>query len=106
MADGFEENVAFFELITWTGMIELTWRLAASLLCCGCAGGRRRILDECLDAGWPSTSLAWTDSYGVLFNPDRWRLSCGSVRNLPKQPFVVTDSQTDICGIASECLVG
>jgi adenine-specific DNA-methyltransferase len=104
MAEGFAENVAFFELTyldpedveldgAFSSIAPLLWLRA---------GGRGSMLNECLDAAGHRKPYAWTETYGVLFNPDRWR---GFVEELPEAAttaFVVTDSQTTFAGVASE----
>jgi adenine-specific DNA-methyltransferase len=104
MAEGFEENVEFFELtyldaevveldIAFSGVAPLLWLRA---------GGRGPIIGESLDAAGRRKPYAWTEAYGVLFNPDRWRTFVGNRRESASTAFVVTDSQTTFAGIASE----
>jgi adenine-specific DNA-methyltransferase len=104
MAEGFDENVEFFELtyldaevveldIAFSGIAPLLWLRA---------GGRGPIIDESLDAAGRRKPYAWTDSYGVLFNPDRWRNFVEKLRESASTAFIVTDSQTTFAGIASE----
>ncbi len=104
LADGFEENVEFAELIyldsddieldlAFAGIAPLLWLRA---------GARGPILYECPDSGGGHEPYSWTDQYGVLFNPDRWR---GFVDKLPATAttaFVVTDSQATFAGVAAE----
>src|SRR6185503_17206032 len=94
MAEGFEENVEYFELTyldaeaveldtAFSGVAPLLWLRA---------GGRGPIIGESLDAAGRRKPYVWTESYGVLFNPDRWRTF---VRNRPESAstaFIVTDS--------------
>ena len=104
MADGFEENVAFFELMYLDPEaieLDMAFSSIAPLLWLR-AGGRGRILDARPEGRGRRHPYAWTDSYGVLFNPDRWR---AFVRKRPESAgtaFIVTDSQTTFSGIASE----
>jgi len=49
------------------------------------AGARGPIINESLDAAGQRKPYAWTDNYGVLFNPDRWR---SFVKKLP-EPVIV-----------------
>lgn len=104
MAEGFEENVAFFELtyldpeeveldIAFSAIAPLLWMRA---------GGRGQILGESSGAAERCKHYAWTDSYGVLFNPDRWRTFVGKRRESASTAFIVTDSQTTFAGVASE----
>ena len=104
MAEGFEENVEFVEL-TYLDPDELELDLAfaaiAPLLWLR-AGATGPVLDECLDSAGRRKPCAWTQQYGVLFNPDRWR---GFVKKLPEDAttaFVVTDSQATFAGVAAE----
>ena len=104
MAEGFDENVEFFELtyldaevveldVAFSGIAPLLWLRA---------GGRGPIIDESLDNAGRRKPYAWTDSYGVLFNPDRWRTFVEKRRASASTAFIVTDSQTTFAGIASE----
>ena len=104
MAEGFEENVEFFGLtyldaevveldIAFSGIAPLLWLRG---------GGRGPIIDERLDAAGRRKPYAWSDSYGVLFNPDRWRNFVEKRRDSASTAFIVTDSQTTFAGIASE----
>jgi hypothetical protein len=104
MAEGFEENVEFFELtyldaeaveldIAFSGIAPLLWLRA---------GGRGPIIGESLDAAGRRKPYLWTESYGVLFNSDRWRTFVGNRRESASTAFIVTDSQTTFAGIASE----
>jgi adenine-specific DNA-methyltransferase len=104
MAEGFEENVEFFELtyldaeaieldIAFIGIAPLLWLRA---------GARGPIIQESLDPSGRRKPHEWTIGYGVLFNPDRWR---GFVAKRPESAsaaFIVTDSQTTFAGIAME----
>ncbi|MBE3065501.1 MAG: site-specific DNA-methyltransferase [Spirochaetes bacterium] len=104
MAEGFDENVEFFELTYLDAeAVELdkAFRGIAPLLWLR-AGGRGPIIDESLDSAGRRKPYAWTNNYGVLYNPDRWR---SFVEKLPKTAtaaFIVTDSQTTFTGVASE----
>lgn len=104
MAEGFEENVEFFELtyldasrvevnLAFAGIAPLLWLRA---------GGRGPIIDECVNGNGRRKPYSWTDRYGVLFNCDRWR---GFVSKLPATAttvFIVTDSTTEFAHIAGE----
>jgi adenine-specific DNA-methyltransferase len=104
MAEGFAENVEFYELTYLDAeMIELdvAFNAIAPLLWLR-AGGRGPIIDDCLDAAGRRKPHAWTEAYGVLFNPDRWRTFVEKCRESASAAFIVTDSQTTFAGIASE----
>jgi len=99
MADGFEENLEFFELIyldaelvelgdAFSGIAPLLWLRA---------GGSGDII-----ARHPGKPYIWTDRYGVLFNVDRWRAFVEKRPTSASTAFIVTDSQTTFSGIASE----
>ena len=104
MAEGFEENVEFFELTYLdAGRVEVNLAFAgiAPLLWLR-AGGRGPIIDGCVNGNGRRKPYAWTDRYGVLFNTDRWR---GFVSKLPATAttvFIVTDSTTEFAHIAGE----
>jgi len=103
-AEGFEENVEFFELTyldsaqvevsrAFSGIAPLLWLRA---------GGRGPIIEECVDGAGRRKPYSWTDRYGVLFNCDRWR---GFVSKLPATAtaaYIVTDSNTEFAHIAGE----
>lgn len=99
MAEGFEENVEFLEL-TYLDPddveLDLAFASVAPLLWLR-AGGVGSVIE---DRG--SAPFAWTERYGVLFDPDRWR---GFVEGLPPTAttaFVVTDSPALFAGVAAE----
>lgn len=104
IADGFEENVEFFELTyldpeeielddAFNGMAPLLWLRA---------GGRGPIIEERRGPSGRRKPYAWTNGYGVLFNPDRWRTFAQKRSVGASTAFVVTNSQTTFAGIASE----
>jgi adenine-specific DNA-methyltransferase len=104
MAEGFEENVKFFELTYLDGEdveLDIAFSEIAPLLWLR-AGGRGPILDESLDAAGRRKPYASNETYGVLFNPDRWRGFVGKLPKVASAAFIVTDSQTTFAGIASE----
>lgn len=101
MADGFEENVDFFELTyldpddveldaAFTGIAPLLWLRA------GAAG------PVIAERGGSTEPYRWTDRYGVLFNPDRWRAFVTDRPATATTAFVVTDSPSTFAGIAAE----
>ena len=104
MADGFDENVEFFELTyldaedveldtAFSGVAPLLWLRA---------GGRGTVVSECLDARGRRKPYGWNEHYGVLFNPDRWRTFVEKLPRSASAAFIVTDSQTTFTGIAAE----
>jgi adenine-specific DNA-methyltransferase len=66
------------------------------------AGARGPVIGENFDAADRRRSYTWTDTYGVLFNPDRWRTFVRQCRESVSTVFIVTDSQTTFAGVASE----
>ena len=104
MSEGFHENVEFLELSylnaddveldrAFNGIAPLLWVRA---------GAQGPIIAECLDASGRRKPYAWTEHYGVLFNPDRWRRFVEKLPPTANTAFVVTDSQTTFQGIAAE----
>ena len=104
MSKGFHENVEFLELTylnaddveldnAFNGIGPLLWLRA---------GGRGPVITECLDAVGRRRPYAWTEQYGVLFNPDRWRRFVEELPLTATTVFIVTDSQTTFQGIAAE----
>lgn len=104
MSDGFEENVEFFELTYLDPeVVELDKAFCAiAPLLWLRAGARGQIIEETLDASGHRRPYAWTTTYGVLFNPDRWRSFVRQCGASVSTVFIVTDSQTTFAGIASE----
>jgi adenine-specific DNA-methyltransferase len=104
MADGFEENVEFFELTYLDPEVielDLAFNAIAPLLWLR-AGARGAVIDESVDAVGRRRPYAWSATYGVLFNPDRWRHFVRQCGESVSTVFIVTDSQTTFAGIASE----
>ena len=104
MSEGFNENVEFLELTylnaddveldkAFNGIAPLLWLRA---------GARGPIITECLDAFGRRRPYAWTECYGVLFDPDRWRRFVENIPLAATTAFIVTDSQTTFQGIAAE----
>jgi adenine-specific DNA-methyltransferase len=94
MAEGFEENVEFFELtyldreaveldVAFSAIAPLLWLRA---------GGRGPIIADSLDAAGRRKPYTWTDNYCVLFNPDRWRKFVEKRSESSSAAFLVTDS--------------
>jgi adenine-specific DNA-methyltransferase len=108
MAEGFEENVEFFELTYLDPEVvelDMAFSAIAPLLWLR-AGAHGPVIDENFDAAGRRRPYTWTDTYGVLFNPDRWRTFVGKCRESVSTVFIVTDSQTTFAGIASELPTG
>jgi adenine-specific DNA-methyltransferase len=104
MYEGFEENVELFEMTyldaetveldaAFSGIAPLIWLRA---------GGRGPIINDCRDTAGRRKPCAWTENYGVLLNPDRWRAFVANRSASASAAFIVTDSQTTFAGIASE----
>ena len=104
MYEGFEENVELFELtyldaevieldMAFSGIAPLLWLRA---------GGHGPIIDGSLDSARRRKPYVWTERYGILFKPDRWRTFVEKRREFASTAFIVTDSQTTFAGIASE----
>jgi adenine-specific DNA-methyltransferase len=98
MAEGFEENVEFCEL-TYLDHddveLDLAFEALAPLLWLR-AGARGPVLAERTGA------FEWTERYGVLFDPDRWRAFVAERPDTATTAFVVTDSSSTFAGIAAE----
>ena len=104
MSEGFRENVDFLELSylnvddveldrAFNGIAPLLWLRA---------GARGPMITECLDTSGRRKAFAWTEHYGVLFNPDRWRRFVEKLPPTANAAFIVTDSQTTFQGVAAE----
>lgn len=107
MAEGFEASAAFLEVryldaddvdlgLAFDDLAPLLWLRA---------GGRGSIARS-VDASGAEVPYAWTESYGVLFDEDRWR---AFVRERPSgatTAFVMTHSATAFAAIASELPTG
>jgi adenine-specific DNA-methyltransferase len=104
MAQGFDENVDFFELTyldaaqievdrAFEGIAPLLWFRA---------GARGLVLDRCLDGAGRRKPFAWTEQYGVLFNTDCWRPFVSLLPNTATTAYIVTDSITEFSHIAGE----
>jgi adenine-specific DNA-methyltransferase len=104
MAEGFGENVVFFEL-TYLDPEEVELDeafIAVDPLLWMRAGGRGRLLSDGPKDHEQRGDFAWADTYGVLFNPDRWRSFIRKRGETVLTAYVVTDSQTTFAGVASE----
>ena len=104
ISKGFDENVEFLELTYLNAddvELDKAFNRIAPLLWLR-AGGRGPVIAECLDAAGCRKPYAWTEHYGVLFNPDRWRRFVEELPFTATTVFIVTDSQTTFQGIAAE----
>jgi adenine-specific DNA-methyltransferase len=104
MAEGFEENVTFAELVYLDPddvELGLAFAAVAPLLWLR-AGAQGPIIEECLDSAGRRKPYAWTERYGVLFNPDRWRSFVEKLPATATTAFVVTDSQAIFAGVTAE----
>jgi adenine-specific DNA-methyltransferase len=104
MAEGFEENVEFFELtyldeaqvevdLAFAGIAPLLWLRA---------GARGPIIEKCHDDTGGGKPFALTEQYGVLFNTDRWRSFVKALPETATTVYIVTDSITEFSHIAGE----
>ncbi len=104
MAEGFEENVEFFELtyldpedveldLAFEGIAPLLWMRA------GCSGP---ILASRTNSKRRPVPYLVTDRYGVLFDTDRWRRFVDAMPDSAAAGFVVTDSASVFAGVAAE----
>jgi adenine-specific DNA-methyltransferase len=107
MADGLEENVAFFDLryldaddvdlgLAFDDLAPLLWLRA------GAAGpivGRS-------DGNGAPVRYAWTDRYGILFEEDHWRRFVSERPESARVAFIVTYSPTAFTGITAELPAG
>jgi adenine-specific DNA-methyltransferase len=102
MSEGLDENVEFFELTyldpedveisaAFAGIAPLLWLRA---------GGRGEMIEH--DAPY----YAVMDTYGVLFNPDRWRRFVSDLHDDVRTVFIVTDSPSIFAAVASELPAG
>ena len=104
MAEGLEENVTFAELVYLDPddvELGLAFAAVAPLLWLR-AGAQGPIIEECLDSAGRRKPYAWTERYGVLFNPDRWRSFVEKMPTSATTAFVVTDSQAIFAGVTAE----
>jgi len=103
MEEGFEENVAFVGLryldaddvdlgVAFDDVAPLLWLRA---------GAKGPIASRLADDG-AALPFVWTDSYGVLFDEDRWRRFVEERPASARTAFLVTHSPTAFAGIAAE----
>jgi adenine-specific DNA-methyltransferase len=102
MSEGLPENVEFLELTyldpedveisaAFDGIAPLLWLRA---------GGRGEMIEH--DAPY----YAVMDTYGVLFNPDRWRKFVSDLHDDVTTVFVVTDSPSIFAAVAADLPAG
>jgi len=102
MSEGLSENVEFFELTyldpedveisaAFGGIAPMLWLRA---------GGRGEMIEH--DAPY----YAVMETYGVLFNPDRWRKFVSDLHHAVKTIFIVTDSPSIFAAVAAELPAG
>ena len=102
MAEGLEENVEFLKL-TYVDPVDVelgrAFAVVAPLLWMR-AGGVGPVIEQCLDAAGSRKSHALTEHYGVLFNPDAWRIFVDRLPASARTVFIVTDSSSTFAGVA------
>ncbi|MDQ3569833.1 MAG: site-specific DNA-methyltransferase [Actinomycetota bacterium] len=102
MAEGLNENVEFFELTyldpedveisaAFEGVAPMLWLRA---------GGRGEMIEH------DAPCYAVMDTYGVLFNPDRWRKFVSDLHEDVRTVFIVTDSPSIFAAVAAELPAG
>ncbi len=104
MADGFEENVEFFEL-TYEDVQQVdadrAFEAIAPLLWLR-AGGHGPILYETRDPAGRRLPYAIGERYAVLFNADRWRTFVAKLPDGVSVVFVVSDSSSTFTTVSKE----
>ena len=107
MSEGFEENVEFLKL-TYVDPVDVeldrAFAAAAPLLWMR-AGGAGPVIENRLDEAGRRKPHAFTEHYGVLFDPDTWRAFVDQLPASAKTVFIVTDSSSVFAGVA-EALPG
>lgn len=104
MADGFEENVEFFEL-TYEDVQQVdadrAFEAIAPLMWLR-AGGQGPILYETRDPAGRRLPYAIGERYAVLFNVDRWRTFVAKLPGSVSVVFVVSDSSSTFTTVSKE----
>lgn len=103
MAEGFEENVEFFELTYQDAAaveLDMAFEAVAPLLWLR-AGGEGSVIERHAESGF-----AWVERYGVLWDTDRWQAFAGNAPDMATTAFVVTDSATTFAAVVSELPAG
>lgn len=104
MADGFEENVEFFELTYEDVQLvdaDRAFEAIAPLLWLR-AGGQGPILYETRDPAGRRLPYAIGERYAVLFNADRWRTFVAKLPDTVSVVFVVSDSSSTFTTVSKE----
>lgn len=104
IAEGFEENVEFLELRYLDIQdveLDLAFESVAPLLWLRAGGAGPVIAHRCDNAGAQKPFDA-TDRYGVLFDPDHWRVFVEKLPETVTTVFVVTDSPSVFASVAAE----
>lgn len=108
MSDGLAENVEFMKL-TYLDSVDVeldrAFEAIAPLLWLR-AGSAGPVIEACVDSAGRRKPFAMTDHYGVLFNPDTWRLFIERLPDSARTVFVVTDSASTFAGVAEALPVG
>ena len=104
MADGFEESLQFLELHYLDPeavALDRAFEAVAPLLWMR-AGSTGPILDSSHDNAGRKRPYVMSDSYAVLFNPDRWRSFVEKLAPTVTHVFVVTDSSSEFANVSAE----
>lgn len=108
MAEGFEENVEFVKL-TYLDPVDVELDRAfgaiAPLLWMR-AGSEGSIVESRADPSGELLPYAVADRYGVLFDPDEWRVFVDALPGTARMVFVVTDSPAVFAGVAESLPTG
>jgi len=103
MAEGFVENVEFFELTYQDAAaveLDLAFEAVAPLLWLR-AGGQASTIERHAESGF-----AWAERYGVLWDTDRWQAFVATTPATATTAFIVTDSATAFAAVVSELPAG
>ena len=102
ISDGLQETVEFFRL-TYVDPVDIeldrAFAAVAPLLWMR-AGGVGPLIEERVDAAGRRRPHAFSDHYGVLFDPDMWRTFVDLLPSSARTAFVVTDSSSTFAGVA------
>lgn len=108
MANGFDENVEFFELTYQDGErveLALAFQAIAPLLWLRAGASGQMVTDD-HDKASERLPYAVADTYGVLFDPDRWREFLAELGEGARVVFIVTDSSTTFAAVSAELPAG
>ena len=101
ISEGFEENIEFLRL-TYLDPVEVeldrSFAAIAPLLWMS-AGGIGPMISECLDGTGQRKPYAFTERYGVLFDPDNWRAFVDRLPSSASTVFIVTGSSSTFAGV-------